>query len=97
MEQDELARVKLLKILKNEYKSYIMIDFKDFSWVNGCKFQNGIIFPYIKKKLTSRHNICPIEVKSNKNYMLTSLRKCIAKYNKQIHISNVIHPQDLKN
>ena len=56
-----------------------------------------LYFLISKNKLTSRHNICPIEVKSNKNYTLTTLRKCIAKYNEQIHISNVIHPQELKN
>lgn len=55
-----------------------------------------IDFLISKSKVTSRHNICPIEVKSNKNYTLTSLRKCINKYNEQIDISYVIHPKDLK-
>lgn len=55
-----------------------------------------IDFLIAKNKLTSRHNISPIEVKSNKNYTLTSLRKCVTKYSEQIHIPYVIHPQDLK-
>jgi len=33
-----------------------------------------------KSKITNRHNISPIEVKSGDRYSLTSLEKCIRKY-----------------
>ena len=33
-----------------------------------------------KDKVTSRHNIRPIEVKSGKNYTLSSLKKCMNKF-----------------
>ncbi len=49
-----------------------------------------------KKEVTSGHNISPIEVKSGKNYTLSSLRKCMAKYRQYLHDPYVIHAQDLK-
>ena len=55
-----------------------------------------IDFLISKGKVTSRHNISPIEVKSGKNYTLTSLKKCIKKYGEQLHTPYVIHPADLK-
>ena len=39
-----------------------------------------IDFLIAKSKISSRHNISPIEVKSGKNYTLSSLKKFIAKY-----------------
>ena len=55
-----------------------------------------IDFLISKGQVTSRHNISPIEVKSGKNYTLTSLKKCIKKYGEQLHTPYVIHPADLK-
>lgn len=55
-----------------------------------------IDFLISKSRITSRHNISPIEVKSGKNYTLTSLKKCIKKYGEQLHTPYVIHPADLK-
>ena len=55
-----------------------------------------IDFLIAKSKISSRHNISPIEVKSNKNYTLSSLRKFINKYNKELYIPYVIHTKDLK-
>jgi len=49
-----------------------------------------------KSKVTSRHNIVPIEVKSNLRYTLTSLRKCIEKYGSYITSPCVVHAADLK-
>lgn len=48
-----------------------------------------------KKKVTSRHNISPIEVKSGKSYTLSSLRKCIAKYRNRLSTPYVLHDKDL--
>ncbi|MCI8645734.1 MAG: ATP-binding protein [Firmicutes bacterium] len=55
-----------------------------------------IDFLIAKNKVSSRHNISPIEVKSGKNYTLASLKKFIAKYAEQTHIPYVLHTNDLK-
>lgn len=55
-----------------------------------------IDFLIAKSKINSRHNISPIEVKSGKNYTLSSLRKFIRKYGEQTYIPYVLHAGDLK-
>lgn len=55
-----------------------------------------IDFLIAKSKISNRHNISPIEVKSSKNYTLSSLRKFINKYSEQLHIPYVLHTGDLK-
>ena len=55
-----------------------------------------IDFLLSKSKITSRHNISAIEVKSSNNYTLTSLKKFINKYNNQLDKAYVIHQNDLK-
>ncbi len=55
-----------------------------------------IDFLIAKSKISNRHNISPIEVKSGKNYTLTSLRKFIKKYNEQLYIPYVLHTGDFK-
>ena len=55
-----------------------------------------IDFLIAKDKISNRHNISPIEVKSSMRYMLTSLRKFVTKYKEQTHIPYVIHPNDFK-
>jgi len=55
-----------------------------------------IDFLIAKSKISSRHNISPIEVKSGKNYTLSSLRKFITKYAGQAHIPYVLHKGDFK-
>ncbi len=49
-----------------------------------------------KKKVSSKHNIVPIEVKSGKNYTLNSLRKAAAKYGDYLDKAIVLHTSDLK-
>jgi uncharacterized protein len=49
-----------------------------------------------KPTLTAAHNICPVEVKSGKNYTFSSLQKFRAKFAEQLHVSYVIHSQDYK-
>ena len=41
-------------------------------------------------------SISPIEVKSSKNYTLSSLKKFITKYNEQLDVPYVLHSSDLK-
>ncbi len=55
-----------------------------------------IDFLITKDKISNRHNISPIEVKSSTRYTLTSLRKFVTKYKEQTHIPYVIHPNDFK-
>ena len=55
-----------------------------------------IDFLISKSKISNRHNISPIEVKSSKNYTLSSLRKFIKKYREQTYIPYVLHSGDLK-
>ena len=55
-----------------------------------------IDFLITKSKISSRHNISPIEVKSGKNYTLTSLRKFMKKYDEQTHIPYVIQTNEKK-
>jgi len=55
-----------------------------------------IDFLIAKSKITSRHNISPIEVKSGKSYTLTSLKKLMEKYPNQLSTPYVLHTGDVK-
>ena len=55
-----------------------------------------IDFLIAKSKITNAHNISPIEVKSSKNYTLTSLKKFIKRFSSELHTPYVLHPADLK-
>ena len=75
----------------------------DYNWLSSVLdlFQNSeermeIDFLIAKSKISSRHNISPIEVKSSKNYTLTSIRKFVYKYNEQLYTPYVLHTSDLK-
>ena len=49
-----------------------------------------------KPSISSRHNISPIEVKSSKNYTLSSLKKFRNKYAQQLSTPYVLHSSDVK-
>jgi predicted AAA+ superfamily ATPase len=55
-----------------------------------------IDFLIAKSKVGSRRNISPVEVKSGKNYTLSSIRKFRKKYYEQLHTPYVLHSGDLK-
>ena len=55
-----------------------------------------IDFLTAKTKLTSRHNITPIEVKSSQRYTLSSINKCINKFGNYLSTPIVLHSADLK-
>lgn len=55
-----------------------------------------IDFLIAKSKITSKHNISPIEVKSGGKYTLTSLKKCREKYTEQLDALYVLYKNDLK-
>lgn len=49
-----------------------------------------------KSRVTNRHNISPVEVKSGGRYSLSSLEKCIRKYGPYLSTAFVVHDGDLK-
>lgn len=49
-----------------------------------------------KPTLTNAHNICPLEVKSGKNYTFSSIEKFRKKFANQVHIPYIIHCKDYK-
>ena len=55
-----------------------------------------IDFLISKSKVTNRHNISPIEVKSSKNYTLSSLNKFRTKYAENTATPYVIHTLDYR-
>lgn len=55
-----------------------------------------IDFLITKSRISSRHNISPIEVKSGKNYTLTSLNKFRTKYSNELYTPYVIHTSDYR-
>ena len=55
-----------------------------------------IDFLIAKSKISNRHNISPIEVKSGKNYTLSSLKKFQNKYHEQLHTPYVLHAGDYR-
>lgn len=63
---------------------------------NDAESRMEIDFLIAKSKISNRHNISPIEVKSGKNYTLSSLKKFIRRYNQQLHTPYVLHTSDLK-
>ena len=75
---------------------------------NGCKlffYSNSdrenkenrmeIDFLIAKSKITSRHNISPIEVKSSTGFTTVSLEKCIKKYSTHLAQAYIVHTGDL--
>ena len=63
---------------------------------NDCNSRMEIDFLIAKDKISDRRNISPIEVKSGRNYTLSSIRKFRDKYHKQTHTPYVLHTSDLK-
>ncbi len=55
-----------------------------------------IDFLIAKSKITNRHNISPIEVKSGDRYTLSSIKKFMKKYKEQTNIPYILHTKDLK-
>ena len=49
-----------------------------------------------KPTLTNAHNICPVEVKSGKNYTFSSIEKFVKKFSEQVPLPYIIHCMDYK-
>ncbi|MBR6179492.1 MAG: hypothetical protein IKQ70_16625 [Bacteroidales bacterium] len=73
-----------------------MIGSKIYPSIDNKDDRMEIDFLIRKNKVTSRHNIVPLEVKSSQRYTLSSLKKCIEKYNNYITSPCVVHTADLK-
>lgn len=73
---------------------------KLFSYANSSRDDASsrmeIDFLIAKKTITNRHNLSPIEVKSGKNYTLSSLLKFKKKFSEQLHLAYVLHSGDYK-
>lgn len=52
-------------------------------------------FLIAKSRVTSRHNISPIEVKSGERYSFSSLNKCLARYGQYLSTPYLLHDKDL--
>lgn len=63
---------------------------------NDAEARMEIDFLIAKSRISNRHNISPIEVKSGKNYTLSSITKFIRRFNEQLHTPYVLHTNDLK-
>lgn len=49
-----------------------------------------------KDKITSRHNIIPLEAKSSSGYITTSLKKCMRKFGEFVTLPTVLHTSDAR-
>ena len=63
---------------------------------NDSSLRMEIDFLIAKSKITNRHNISAIEVKSGRNYTVSSLNKFKNKYNTHLNTPYIIHTSDLK-
>ena len=57
-----------------------------------CRME--IDFLLTKSKVTNRHNVFPIEVKSGKRYSTVSLEKFRKRYNQQLNTAYILHISD---
>ncbi|MCF0149914.1 MAG: ATP-binding protein [Firmicutes bacterium] len=55
-----------------------------------------IDFLIAKSKITNRHNISPIEVKSGKRYTLSSINKFRKQFHEQVDVGYVLHTSDYR-
>jgi len=73
---------------------------KLYFYSNSSRTDSGsrmeIDFLIAKSKVSSRHNISPIEVKSSKNYTLSSIKKFREKFKSHLHTPYALHTSDLK-
>ena len=71
---------------------------KLFYYSNASRADNGsrmeIDFLIAKSKISDRHNISPVEVKSGRSYTLSSITKFIKKYHEHLHVPYVLHTGD---
>ncbi len=64
--------------------------YKNYSRVDSAS-RMEIDFLIATSCITRRHNVSPIEVKSGKNYTLSSLRKYVTKFSQQVDTPYIVH------
>ena len=74
------------------HKLYYFYQYDDHDSANTME----IDFLISKPSVTSRKNICPIEVKSSPRYALLSLKKCMTKFSQYIARPIVLHSKDIE-
>jgi predicted AAA+ superfamily ATPase len=69
-----------------------------YSNVDHTNFENNMEIDFLIRKpvITSRHNICPVEVKSTQRYTTSSLDKFRKKYGSYLHTSYILHSSDAR-
>ena len=69
-----------------------------YSNVDHTNFENNMEIDFLIRKpvITSRHNICPVEVKSTQRYTTSSLDKFREKYGSYLHTSYILHSSDVR-
>ena len=63
---------------------------------NDASSRMEIDFLISKKNVTNRHNISPMEIKSGKQYTLSSIRKFMTKFEEQLDTAYVLHEGEFK-
>ena len=79
-------------LTSNGHKLYFYVN----SSRDDASSRMEIDFLTAKSRISSRHNISPLEVKSGKNYTLSSLNKFRKKYSSVLNTPYVIHTEDYR-
>ena len=87
-----IENIVIQMLIANEHKLYFYTKASNDNSADRME----IDFLIAKRQISNRHNISPIEVKSSKNYTLSSLNKFREKFKEELFIPYVIHQNDLK-
>lgn len=63
---------------------------------NDASSRMEIDFLISKRNVTNKHNISPLEIKSGKQYTLSSIRKFMTKFEEQLDTAYVLHEGEFK-
>lgn len=78
-------------ILENAVAQMLKAAGTDLYYYSETENRMEIDFVTTKNRITSKHNIIPIEVKSGKKYLVRSLDKFQKKYNDQLDTAFILH------
>ena len=79
-------------LVANEHKLFFYTN----SDRNDASSRMEIDFLISKKNVTNKHNISPLEIKSGKQYTLSSIRKFMTKFEEQLDSAYVLHEGEFK-
>ena len=89
---DDMENIVAQMLVAAGRKLYYFYQYDDENAANTME----IDFLISKSTVTSRKNICPIEVKSTPRYSLSSLNKCMDKFSQYVTNPIVLHTKDLE-